>query len=391
MEFSEMEEHGTPMRIMLLVTCLQLGGAEQQVAALARKYVALGHAVSVVSLLPGCEVDLPLGIEVLMLNVRKTPLSMVRALMRVRRFVRRWQPDVIHAHMVHANLFARVLTRMCHVPVTICTSHSVFEGGRLRMLAYRLTERWSTLTTHVSQEGRQCMIDARAATAQRIIVVPNGIDMARYRPSAAARAITRAALGIPPGDRLVINVGRLVWEKAQGDLIDAFGMATADIGAVLMIAGDGPLRPALAHRIEAQGLHRRAVLLGVRHDIPSLLNAADLFVLSSQIEGMPMVLGEALACGCPVVATDASGVASLMGDAGMLVPRGNVSALALAMRIALARGRGDLADEAARYQHVASGFSIERIAHEWLRLYAEHARGAEAEVPPAPVHHEESA
>ncbi len=378
MDPSQRAAQARPMRIALLITCLQLGGAEQQVAALARQYMSLGHAVSVISLLPGCEVSLPQGVEIVMLKMRRSPVALLAALMQIRRFVLRWRPDIVHAHMIHANLFARMLTRVCPVPITVCTAHSFFQGGALRMLAYRLTDRWTDLTTHVSEEGRQAMIAVRAAPAQRIIVVPNGIDTARYRPCAQARATTRAALGLRPDDRFILNVGRLVWEKAHADLIDAFAQLSPARGTVLMIAGDGPLRETMAGHIAGHGLGSQVRLLGMRQDVPALLNAADLFVLSSRIEGMPLVVGEALACGCPVVATDASGVAALMGKAGTLVPRGNTDALARAMRDGLARGRGDAADEAARHQHIASEFSIEVIARAWLQLYAAHPRSGAA-------------
>nr|WP_329955903.1 glycosyltransferase [Cupriavidus necator] len=358
---------------MLLITCLQLGGAEQQVAALARQYRSRGHAVSVVSLMPGCELPLPEGVETLMLNIRKTPVALLAALMQIRRFVLRWRPDIVHSHMIHANLVARLLTRVCPVPATICTAHNYFEGGALRMLAYRITDRWADLTTQVSDEGRQRMIDVRAAPASRIIYVPNGFDMKRYRPSADRRATTRAELGLRPDDRFILNVGRLVPDKAQTDLIDAFAQASLGDDTLLMIAGEGPQRDALARRIEQHGLTGRVLLLGKRMDVPALLNAADLFVLSSVIEGMPLVVGEALASGCPVVATDASGVPAMIRGVGTLVRRGDTPALARAIRDAVSQGRGEAADEAARHQHIATAFNIEVIAREWLRLYGRYA------------------
>ncbi len=375
----DQSQNGTsaiPMRILLLITCLQLGGAEQQVAALALQYRSLGHAVSVVSLMPGCELTLPEGIELLMLNMRKTPAALLATLMQMRQFVLRWRPDVVHSHMVHANLMARLLTRVCPVPATICTAHNYFEGGALRMLAYRLTDRWADLTTQVSDEGRQRMIDVRAAPASRIIYVPNGFDTTRYRPSAGQRAATRAELGLRPDDRLVLNVGRLVADKAQTALIDAFAQASLGDRTVLMIAGEGPQRDALAQRIEHHGLSARVLLLGKRMDVPALLNAADLFVLSSVIEGMPLVVGEALSSGCPVVATDASGVPAMVRGIGTLVPRGDTPALARAIRDAVSQGRGGPADEAARHKHIATRFNIELIARDWLRLYARYARAS---------------
>ncbi|WP_020204221.1 glycosyltransferase [Cupriavidus sp. WS] len=376
------------MRILLLGTGLKLGGAEQQVAALARQFIALGHAVAVVSLTPGREVDVPEAATQLCLDMRKTPWSMARALWRLRGFVQDWRPDVIHAHMVHANVFARALTRIARTPPVVCTAHSFREGGRLRMLAYRLTDRWATLTTHVSADGRQGMIDAGAVRPERIVVVPNGIDIDRFRPRPELRQATRAALGLAPGARLVLNVGRLVPEKAQDLLLEAFSrldMTTesSDRTPHLAIAGDGPERAALASAIDRLGLTGRATLLGMRRDIPELLSAADLFVLSSRIEGMPLVIAEALACGCPVVSTDAPGVADMLGDAGQIVPRGDAAALSAAMRRALEAGAGSPEAQAARRQRIAARFGIEAVARQWLDCYASlaAARGARCAEP----------
>lgn len=365
-----MAADAAPMRILLLVTGLRLGGAEQQVAALARRFVELGHAVAVVSLTPDCEVPLPAAAHTLLLDMRKTPWSMAAALWRVRRFVRTWRPDVMHAHMVHANLFARVLTRFGGTPPLVCTAHSYREGGAARMLAYRLTDRWCELTTHVGAEGRRRMIEVGAASAARIVVVPNGIDTARFRPDAQARRATRIALGVGPDQRLVLNVGRLVPEKAQGLLLRAFAGVPAQANARLLIAGEGPLRAALEGQIAQLRLHDRVTLLGARGDIPALLNAADLFVLSSDIEGMPIALAEALACGCPVVATDAPGVEEVLEGQTGLVGRGDAGALTAAMLVALADGRGDTAAQAARHQRLASRLSLDAVARQWLSCYA---------------------
>ncbi|WKZ85942.1 glycosyltransferase [Ralstonia pickettii] len=359
-----------PMRILLLTTGLKLGGAEQQVAALARQFVALGHAVAVVSLTPGSDVALPEAVTVVPLEMRKTPLSIMRALWRLRAFVRQWQPDIVHAHMVHANLLARILAATGDMPPVICTAHSAREGGGLRMLGYRLTDRWSQLTTHVSPQGRQAMIEAGAVSSARITVVPNGIDTAQFHPDTALRQRAREALGLQDSTRLLINVGRLVKEKAQATLIDAFSQLEADSDTQLLIVGDGPLRGALEQQIRDRRLTGRIRLTGARSDIPVLLNGADLFVLSSDIEGMPLALGEALACGLPVVATDAAGVAELLGEYGEIVPRGDSAALAAAMRRALACGLGDADAQAARRAHIASRFSLEAVALEWLGRYA---------------------
>ena len=358
------------MRILLLTTGLKLGGAEQQVAALARQFVALGHSVALASLTAGSDVALPEAVTVVPLEMRKTPLSMMRALWKLRALVRQWRPDILHAHMVHANLLARALVATGGMPPLVCTAHSAREGGVLRMLGYRLTDHWSRLNTHVSPQGRQAMIKAGAVSPTRIVVVPNGIDTTRFCPDTALRQRARVALGLQDCSRLLINVGRLVKEKAQATLIDAFAQLEADFDSQLLIVGDGPLRSALEQQIRDHKLAGRIHLTGARSDIPALLNAADLFVLSSDIEGMPLALGEALACGLPIVATDAAGVAELLAQYGEIVPRGDPAALAAAMRRALASGRGNAKAQAARHAHVANHFSLEAVAEEWLARYA---------------------
>jgi glycosyltransferase involved in cell wall biosynthesis len=361
------------MRILLLCTGLKTGGAEQQVAGLAQAFVQDGHDVAIASLTPGCEVTLPASATVVHLNMRKTVTSMVRALRQLNRFVRQWQPQVIHAHMVHANLLARMLAAVTAAPPVICTAHSAREGGRLRMLAYRLTDRWAALNSHVSESARQAMIDAGAVVPERIVVMPNGIDTDRFRPDPALRQATRNALGLDADTRLVVNIGRLVPEKAQSLLIEAFADMAQTPGHAdtrLLVAGDGPMRGALEAIIREYDVAERITLAGNRRDVPALLNAADLFVLSSDVEGMPLAVGEALACGCPVVATDAAGVAELLGDAGTIVPRGNADTLTHAMADALAHGIGSDAEQASRRQRVLAQCSLDAVARRWLACYA---------------------
>jgi len=362
------------MRILLLCTGLRMGGAEQQVVALARQFLADGHAVAIVSLTSSQEVETPAGATVRSIDMRKGIVSFAAAIWRLRQFVRTWRPDVIHAHMVHANLVARALAALGRTPPVVCSAHSAREGGRIRMLAYRLTDRWSDLTTHVSEAGRQAMIAADAVAASRIRVMPNGIDTARFRPDRSDRDAVRAALGVGPDTRVAINVGRLVAEKAQDVLVDAFSktLEHADNRDIrLFIVGEGAVRPQLEARIDRLGLGTVVTLLGLRHDVPALLNAADVFVLSSDVEGMPLVIGEALATGCSVVATDAAGVRELLGPYGIIVGRGNAGALAAAMGRTLTAGRGLDVDQTLRRQWVVERFGLETIARQWIARYRE--------------------
>ncbi|WP_454752333.1 glycosyltransferase [Cupriavidus necator] len=360
----------SPLRILVITTGLKLGGAEQQIAALARVFVTLGHHVAILSLTKGKEIELAPGIVVVELEMSKTPLSMLAALRKARQFVCRWQPDVIHAHMVHANIFARALARSGGMPPVICSAHSAREGGTLRALAYRLTDRWCALTTHVSEAGRQAMVESGAAPSGRVIVMPNGIDTDRFRPDDAGRERARRKLGIGPADVLVLNVGRLVPEKDQSMLIDAFRqVAVSRPNARLIIAGDGPLRHALAAMIADSGLEHKVTLAGARNDVPDLLRAADVFVLSSRIEGMPLAVGEALASGLPVVATAAAGVIELAGDAAVITPVGDPSALASALASTIGELPCPQAERDKRRHQIVSRFDVLAVARQWLAQY----------------------
>lgn len=369
------------LRILLVTTGLRMGGAEQQVAALAKEFITRGHSVALISLTPDCEVPMPDAVERLMLDLRKTPLSLARALLAARRFAQEWRPDIVNSHMFHANMFARSLSRISRLPPLICAAHSFSEGGRLRMLCYRLTDRWCTLTTQVSQASRAEMIRAGAVRPDRVHVMYNGIDTEKFKPDAALRERTRAQLGMESSERLILSIGRLAIEKAQDTLIDAFQRMDRSKATRLFVAGDGPQRVALQDRIAKHGLRDAVSLLGTRHDIPALLNAADLFVLSSRIEGMPLVIGEALACGRPVVATSAPGVKELMGDIGTMVPIDDIDALALAMTQSFAAEAGTDGQCDMRRQRIVTHFGIAAAADRWLSLYcqmlgeaSEHAR-----------------
>lgn len=362
-----------------------MGGAEQQIAALAREFIARGNQVALISLTPDCEVPMPDAVERLMLDMRKTPVSMAQALAAARRFASRWQPDIVNSHMFHANMFARVLARVASLPPLICAAHSFSEGGRLRMTLYRLTNRWCTVTTQVSETSRAEMIRAGAVTSDRIRVMYNGIDTVKFQPDALLRDQTRTQLGLDAQTRMVLNIGRLAAEKAQVALIDAFARMDRSTPTRLFIAGDGPQRPALEARIAQHRLQDQVMLLGTRHDVQALLNAADLFALSSRIEGMPLVIGEALACGCPVVATSAPGVAELLGDIGAMVQVGDTDALARAMLRALTTE--DRASDQRRIgrEHIVTRFGIAAAADRWLALYHElsdPARGHAGHVHP---------
>lgn len=353
------------MKILYVITGLGLGGAEKVVADLADQMIALGHDVKI-AYLTGDVLVKPASSDVeiiaLGLNSAKDFLTASR---KYQRLIKSFRPDIVHAHMVHANIFARLNRTLCPVPKLICTAHSSNEGGRVRMIAYRLTNGLSDVNTNVSQEATQALIDKGAFTKSNVVTVYNGIDFNKFKSNPKNISQEQNTLNF-------IAVGRFTDAKDYPNLINTFAILKKNNNRAikLTIVGDGELRPQIESLIKELDLDKYITLLGRRSDIPQLLSQADIFVLASKFEGFGLVVAEAMACECYVVATDSGGVAEVMGDTGHLVPIQNSQALADALQNAIALSVEDRTqnNEKARAR-VEQLFSLETSVKRWLELY----------------------
>lgn len=365
------------MRIVYMLTSLGVGGTERLALALAARMVERGHQVELVVLRRLGE-EWTTELPVIQLELRKTPPSALAGLLRARRCLSAFRPDLVHSHGFHANLLARALRLLAPGPALIATVHNVYEGGALRMLAYRATDRLSDCTTAVSAAVARRFIEAGAIAQQRCLVMQNAIETAEFQPDAARRAAMRAAMDA--GENFVwLAAGRIAAGKDYPTLLRAFAQVYAAAPlARLWIAGEsraGQERalPAMAAKLGLSGSVR---WLGLRRDMPALLDAADGFVSSSAWEGMPLSIAEAMAMEKPVVATGVGGVRELVGDAGAVVPARDREALAAAMAGMMrctAEERRTLG-YAAR-QRIAQHFSLQTRAAEWEDLYLEVGNG----------------
>ncbi len=250
--------------------------------------------------------------------------------------------DVVHAHGLRAALLSDLALRTAgrfpglrpETPLVVTSHHALLATGmerRLQRLMERRVARSADLVLGASSD-----LVARAREL--------GATDARLGPVAAppmperrlARDRARAALlGDGPDRPLVLAVGRVVPQKAFGLLLDATReLAALDPEPLLLLAGDGPEAAGLRERVAAEKLPAR--LLGHRTDVPDLLAAADVLVVSSRWEARSLVVQEAMRAGVPVVATAVGGIPELVGDAAVLVPPGDAAALGRAVRALLA-------------------------------------------------------
>jgi glycosyltransferase involved in cell wall biosynthesis len=363
------------LRILFVLTGLAYGGAETQLVRLATRLKSRGWEVSVVSLMPpkAYVEDLEAaGIPVFSLGIRRK-LPDLGPVLRFARIIRKWRPDIVHSHMVHANLLARIVRFLAPIPVLICSARSIDEGSRFREILYRLTDSLCDLTTQVSHAGLERYVRVGAVPRHKIRYIPNGVDTERFKPNLEDRLKFRKELGV---DGFVwLAVGRFDPPKDYPSMLQAFARVVhKHSNTILLIAGDGPLRKTMENLARELGIEKRTKFLGIRRDIPQLMNAADAYVMSSSWEGMPNVLLEASATGLPIVATDVGGNREIVldGVTGFLVPPRNPEALARAMLRIM-----DLSDEERKEmgkrarKHIEVKFNLDRVVDLWEILYYE--------------------
>jgi glycosyltransferase involved in cell wall biosynthesis len=269
------------------------------------------------------------GFEALVLD-QDTPH--LRAAMReLVAWLHRLAADVLFCHGYKAGILGRVAARRAGIPVVGVSRGWTYESLKIRAyeLLDRVNLRWMDRVVCVSQ-AQAAKVRRVGIPAQKIVVIPNAIDAARFHePDPAARRELESLFAARVS-HIVGAAGRLSPEKGFSVLIDAAALVNRerpDTGFVLF--GDGSQRGFLAQRIAARGLAGRFVLAGFRRDLDRLLPHLDLLVQSSYTEGMPNVVLEACAAGVPVVATAVGGTEEILrpGAGGVLVPAGDAPAL----------------------------------------------------------------
>lgn len=361
------------MRILFVITGLGVGGAERQVVDLADRLVRLGHTIKI-AYLTGQALIQPRSpnVELIGFQMKKAVSGFIRTYLGLRRLIQAFRPDVVHSHMVHANILSRLVRLTTPITRLVCTAHNTNEGGKLRMLGYRLTARLADVSTNVSAEAVAAFEAQGAVAPGTMLAISNGIDTERFQPSDSARLELRKREGVHEDEQIVLAVGRLNEAKDYPNLFRAFAdVLSSSVNVRLWIVGDGELRKDLEEEIARNGITEKVRFLGIRSNVADWMNAADVFALSSAWEGFGLVVAEAMACEKVVVATDAGGVKEVLGDCGYLVPTRNASALSAALKEALqlppdaAKSLGQRARE-----RIVSQYSLDNIAKRWCAIYA---------------------
>ncbi len=356
----------------LIPTIDRIGGAEQQVLLLAKGLAVRGHQVTVVALSgtggDGAESLRASGARFLSLRMRKGLVD-PQGWFRFHHWIESHRPDVVHAHLPHAVLFARWSRLIAPLRVLIETVHSPATGGLLRRIGYQASLNQSDAVTAVSRAAAQPWLYANMIRAANLTVVPNGVDLDRFQSDRSIRRIARRELSL--GDEFVwLAVGRLDPVKDHATLLCAFAKLAKNIR--LLIAGAGPLESDLRRLATELGISHRVHFLGFQPEILHWMQMADAFILCSRWEGLPMALLEAAACELPAVLTDIPAIEEILPPSltASSVPSGDADALAAAMTALMLLSVAERSEVGRLMrQSIAEQFSLGAVIYQWETLY----------------------
>jgi glycosyltransferase involved in cell wall biosynthesis len=262
-------------------------------------------------------------------------------LFKLYQLMRRERPDIVHTHLAKAGFIGRIAARLAGVPVVLHSSHGhIFHGyfsprkTRVFLMMERFGGSLSTRIVTSSDRLRDEIANFGITKKKRIEVIPYGFELNAFASQPRAVGQFRRSLNVPQGIKLIGAIGRLVPIKNVPLLLDAVLIARQSYEEIyLVIVGGGELRAELETRVQEMGLSEAVFFAGWQPDLLNVYADLDAVVLSSDNEGTPVVLIEAMAAGCPVVATHVGGVPDIItdGETGRIVPPRDPEALASAL------------------------------------------------------------
>lgn len=391
------------MKVLHVITNLDLGGAQTSVAMLSCGLRKMGVDTGVVYSSMGGRESLRSARLLKMLQDAGVPVTDVPSmrreispffdaltLLRMRALFMRLKPDVVHTHTSKAGMLGRFAARWAGVPIVVHTARGwAFKDdlpGAKRYL-FALIERVSALLTDRMAAVSQSLIDEgleyRVGIPEQYLIVRTGIDAGHFSQSRnmTDRAL-REAMGIPESAPVVGTVMGLTSKKAPFEFLEVCGMVLGKISdAHVVVVGDGELRRDFESAVGRMGLGGRVHLAGLVEDVRPFLGMFDTFLLASRWEGLPRVVLEALSAGVPVVSSDAGGVSELLPHAkGLFVEKAGFTE-GLSRRVMECLGRGVGRDMPSGW--LPEEFDLEFVVGRHFRLYAELAmkKGLPCRIP----------
>ena len=358
--------------ILNLIESSGPGGAENIMLTLAEYQHSQGYEVTVCLQREGWVSS---RVQQLGLNLLLKPLNSsvdIKWLMNMYRYIKNNDVKLIHSHEFAMNFHSTLLSQISGVPcVTTVHGKKYYPDKWIRRFIYRYIAEHSKLIA-VSDDLKQFLVSNIGINKRQLDVLPNGVDIDKFKPSESIRNETRSALGIKEGHTLIGAVGNLYPVKGHKFLIDAAALVCAKYPkTIFIIAGRGGLEDDLKKQAVRLGLENNILFLGYREDVDRLLQAMDVFVMSSLSEGLPVSILEAMASRTLIVSTDVGGISEVIKhkSTGYLVePKSSESlARSLIESIQEKEIKSEILNNA--FELVASNHSLSKMLSEYSKLY----------------------
>jgi len=357
--------------VVFCIEALTVGGAEQMLVAMANQFVLRGWSVHMICLTKAGELAEKLDSQI-KLHVMHKKLGIDLVLpKRLRALVQGIGPTAVNSHLWTANLWTRMALFRTSVPI-IVTEHS---RDTWKALHYRLIDRLLSRSTKklvaVSNDTAEFYLSEIKLPSSLVCVINNGVDTKRY---AAGNGVAIKKQWAPNNELLLGTVGRMVPAKNQMRLLDMAVLLKDQLPAFkLVLVGDGELRTEIEAAVKQLGLEGHVILAGARSDIPDVLAALDIFILSSDREGHPLTALESQAAGTPVILTNAGGsadaVAKHESQSGGILVNKDAQALADAV-ISMAHNPQMLQEKGSFAQsHALKCFDMQQMVDQYELLF----------------------
>jgi glycosyltransferase involved in cell wall biosynthesis len=319
-----------PLRVLFAVTSMPVGGAETLLMNLVRRLDRSQFLPEIVCLKEAGPLGDQLAVELpVHSNLLRNKWD-VRILGRLRRLICQRRIDALITVGAGDKMFwGRLAGAFERLPVICCALHSTGWPDTIGFLNHRLTAITDAFIAVAEHHGRY-LVEHEKFAAEKVCVIPNGIDTELFRPLPDQQQLMRQEMGLPHDAPVVAIVAALRPEKNHTLFLEAAAKLRQKYpGAQFLIVGEGPERGRIEHVAQSLGLRACTHFLGTRADIPRVLSAVDVFALTSHMEAKPVSILEALACGVPVVATRVGSIPEMVLPAktGYLVEPGNVEQL----------------------------------------------------------------
>ena len=379
-----------PIPVLHVITRLIVGGAQENTmftAALLDKYRY--HVEVVCGPQTGTEGSLieevrqrnvPLTILPELLR-QVSPLNDLVATWKLYHLIKKNRYAIVHSHSSKAGIIARLAARLAGTPIIIHTVHgwSFHEHmspplRRTYIFLEKLTARFSDALIVVGKPDIQKGLKEGIGQPLQYRLIRSAIPLSDFDPLSVDRQAVRQSIGIPAGVPVLGNVGRFSAQKNPLDWVKIAGQVGRRLPETwFLLVGDGTLRPQVEQALKEEGIFERSVLTGLRRDVPQMMSAIDVFLLTSLWEGLPRVIPEAMAMGVPVVAYQVDGTAEAVkpGETGYLCPAGSLDEMASCCLSLLQDDRLRLRMANRCRQFALEEFDVNHMVEQIAQLYEE--------------------